>query len=123
MRMIGVRLEMQRRNPLGMAVGLGRTGVDQKAVAVFHQSTPHETELRLLAMGPRIRIAGRGVRLVLVEESRLPVPADRIGRSVVVIIRLEAFHRPEASNSVSSTEKGGAMLSSRFSRFSEKNVE
>jgi hypothetical protein len=60
LRMIGMRLEMQRRNPLAMAVGLGQTGVDQKAAAVFHQSTPHETELRLLAMEPRIRIAGRG---------------------------------------------------------------
>ena len=59
---------MQRRHPLGMAVGQGQAGIDQQAVAVLHQPMPHEAQLRLLALAlavePGIRIGGRGMRLV-----------------------------------------------------------
>ena len=61
---------------------------------------PHEAELGLLApplaVEPRFRVGGRGVRIVrspLAAEIRLPVAAARIGRRFVAILRLEAFHR------------------------------
>ena len=59
---------VQRRNPFGVAVGLGQAGVDDEAVAVLHQRVPHEAELGFLArpfaIEPRVRIGRRGVRLV-----------------------------------------------------------
>jgi hypothetical protein len=59
---------MQRRNPLGVSIGRRQTGVDHTPVPVLHQGVPHEGELGVLAgpfaIEPRIRIAGRGVRLV-----------------------------------------------------------
>ena len=49
---VGARLDhVQRRDPLRVAVGLGQTSVDDKAVAVLHQRVAHEAELGLLA-GP-----------------------------------------------------------------------
>ena len=58
-RPIGARLDhVQRRDPLGVAVGLGQTGVDDEAVAVLHQRMAHEAELgflaRPLAIEPRL---------------------------------------------------------------------
>ena len=101
LRPIGARLDhVQRRNPFRMAVGPSQTGVDQKAVAVLHQRMPHEAELGLLArplaVEPRLRIGGRGVRIVrspLAAEIRLTVPPARIGRRFVANLRLETFHR------------------------------
>ena len=60
-RSIAARLDhVQRRDPLGMAVGLGQAGVDNEAVAVLHQRMSHEAELgflaRSLAIKPRFRI-------------------------------------------------------------------
>ena len=68
-RPVGARLNhVQRRDPLGVAVGLGQTRVDDEAVAVLHQRMYHEAELGLLtlplAIEPRFRIGRRGVRLV-----------------------------------------------------------
>ena len=114
LRPVGARLDhVQRRDPLGMAVGLGQTGVDDQAVAVLHQRMPHEAELGLLArplaIEPRFRIGRRSVRLVgalLAVEIRLPVPAARIGRRFVVpSFGLKLFIDAQASISVPSTEK------------------
>ena len=59
---------MQGRDPLSMSVGQRQAGVDQQAVAVLHQSMPHEAQLRLLASSfavePGVPIGGRGMRLV-----------------------------------------------------------
>jgi hypothetical protein len=101
LRPVGAWLDhMQRRNPLGVAIGRRQTGVDQKAVAVLHQRMPHETELGLLArplaVEPGLRIGGRGVRVVrslLAVEIRLPVPAATSAGRFVGILPLEAFHR------------------------------
>ena len=58
---MGVRLiDEQRRDPLGMAVGLGQTGVDDQAVAVLHQRMPHEAELGLLARPFAIETRAQG---------------------------------------------------------------
>ena len=69
LRSIGARLDhVQRRDPLGVAVGWCQAGVDHQAVAVLHQGMAHEAELRFLA-GPfaierRLGIRGRGVRVI-----------------------------------------------------------
>src|SRR4051812_43074868 len=51
-----------------MSVGQRQAGVDEQAVAVLHQSMPHEAQLRLLtpsfAVEPGVPIGGRGMRLV-----------------------------------------------------------
>src|SRR3954469_9674691 len=51
-----------------MSVGQRQAGVDEQAVAVLHQSMPHEAQLRLLALSltvePGIPIGGRGMRIV-----------------------------------------------------------
>src|SRR3984957_4787924 len=79
-----------KHDPLGMAVGLGQTGVGDEAVAVLHQRMSHEAELRFLArplaVKPRLRIGRRGVRLVralLTMEIRLAVPPSAGRRRVV----------------------------------------
>ena len=90
---VGARLDhVQRRDPLGVAVGLGQAGVDHEPIAVLHQGMTHEAELgllaRSLAIEPRLRIGRRGVRLVgalLAMEVRLAVapaapPAARPSR-------------------------------------------
>ena len=101
-RPVGARLDhVQRRDPLGMAVGLGQTGVDDEAVAVLHQRMPHEAELgflaRSLAIEPRLRIGRRGVRLVgalLAMEIRLAVPPAAWRRRLArAVLRPEALHR------------------------------
>src|SRR5215469_12130470 len=58
----------QRRLALGRAGGHGQPRVDRQTMAVVHHHVPHIGQLRRLtrplAIEPRIRIAGRGVRLV-----------------------------------------------------------
>jgi hypothetical protein len=110
---IGRRLDhMQRCDPLGMTVGLGQTGIDDEAAAVLHQRMPHKAELRLLArplaIKPRFRIGGRGVRLVralLAMEIRLAVPPAAAGGSPEPSFGRKLFIDAQASTSVPSTEK------------------
>ena len=92
---------MQRRDPLGMTVGLGQTGVDHEAMAVLHQRMPHEAELGLLArplaIEPSFRIGRRGMRLIgalLAVEIRLAVAsAAHRRRFARAILRPKALHR------------------------------
>ncbi len=107
---VGAGLDhMQRRHPLGMPIRLGQAGVDKQAMAVFHQSVPHEAELGLLALAfsvePGVRVGRRGVRLVgafLAMEVDLCVPSaasdrrrTRTTRLAIprALFRLDGFHR------------------------------
>jgi hypothetical protein len=75
LRMIGMRLEMQRRNPLAMAVGLGQTGVDQRPPRFSIRARPMKQSFASLrwslASGSLVEGASRSRR-----EIRLPAPAE-----------------------------------------------
>jgi hypothetical protein len=92
---------VQGRHALSMSVGQRQAGIDQQAVAVFHQAVPHEAQLRLLALSlavePGIGIGGRGMRIVR------PLLAMKVGFRVAPAacrrfararaLRLDALHR------------------------------
>src|SRR5471032_1479452 len=54
---------------LGCAVGLGQSGIDDKAIAVLHHQMPHVAELGLLAgtfaEQARVGVGGREMRVIL----------------------------------------------------------
>lgn len=54
-----------RRFPLGRAGGQRQPGVDEQAMAVFHQGMTQEAEFGLLALAfaiqPGLRVGGRGM--------------------------------------------------------------
>src|SRR5919202_2897179 len=84
--------------PLGGAGGVCGFGVDDQAIAVFHEQVAHVTALGSLppslAIEPGIRIGGRGMRLIaplLPAEVALAV-APRAGRLVAALLGPEAFH-------------------------------
>jgi hypothetical protein len=69
LRPVGVSLDhRQGRHALGMAVGLGQAGVDQKPRAVLHQPVADEAQPRLLArplaIEPGVGIRRRSVRRI-----------------------------------------------------------
>lgn len=101
MRPVGARLDhVQRRHPLGMPAGLGQAGIDQQAMAVFHQPVVHKAELGLLALGftvkPGVRVGRRGMRLVgalLAMKVRFSIPTAAAGRRRTgTILRLDTLH-------------------------------
>src|SRR4051794_30182432 len=84
-----------------MSVGQRQAGVDEQAVAVLHQSMPHEAQLRLLtpsfAVEPGVPIGGRGMRLVrpllAMEVGFCVAPAACRRFARVRALRLDALHR------------------------------
>src|SRR6202142_2447407 len=101
-RTVGALLDhRQRGDALAMAVGGRETGVDDEAGTVLHQRVTEKGQFRLharsLAIEPRIRIGGRGVRLVrtlLALEIDLDIAAAA-GRRFVArsVLALEALYR------------------------------
>ena len=47
---------VQRRDPFGIPAGLCQIGIDQQAMAIFHQPMPHEAQLGLLAFSLPIKL-------------------------------------------------------------------
>jgi len=84
-----------------MPASLGQAGIDQKTMAVLHQSVLHEAQLRLLALAfpvePGVRVGRRGMRLVgplLAMEVCIRIPAIASGRRRArTVLRLDALHR------------------------------
>ena len=112
MRAVGVRLDQgDRGQPLGMARGAGRHGIDDQPIAVLHQRVAHEGEPGFLAAAlpgqPCVGVGGRGVgvvRAALAVKIALAVPA-RAGGSPEPSFGLKLFGLAQASSSVPSTEK------------------
>ena len=95
---------MQCGHPFGMPVGQRQAGIDQQAVAVFHQPMPDEAQLRLLAftlaVEPGIGIGGRSmgvVRAFLAMEVRFGIAPAALRRRLAMVVawavrRLDALH-------------------------------
>src|SRR6516165_11250079 len=88
----------QRRLALGRAGGRGQPRIDHQTIAILHHHVPYIGQLcRLtqpLAIEPRIRIAGRGVRLIaalLAVKIALAI-ATRRRRFAATVLRAEALH-------------------------------
>jgi hypothetical protein len=89
--------QLERRQAVGEAGGVGQLGLDHQTVAILHQQVAHEAEPRFLTMTlakqPRIRIGGRGVAgvgPVLAVEVSARV-ATTVGWLILIILRAEAL--------------------------------
>lgn len=103
-RPVGAELDhVQRGHPFGMPVSQCQAGVDQQAVAVFHQPMPDEAQLRLVAFAvePGIRISGRSmgvVRALLAMEVRFGIASAALHQLLARAVLLDAL---EAQASIS----------------------